>query len=70
LKATELLDCMMNPIKFFSQVKQEAGKVTWPGRQETVSVTMVVLIMIFIAAIFFTAADWLIYTIISKILGY
>lgn len=70
LKATELLDYMMNPIKFFGQVKQEATKVTWSGKQETISVTMVVLVMVSIAAVFFTFIDWVIYSAIGKILGY
>ena len=61
---------MLNPIKFSNQVKQEAGKVTWPSRQETLSVTMVVLIMVGIAALFFTVVDWALYTAISKILGF
>jgi len=61
---------MLNPLKFFTQVKQEAGKVTWPSRQETVSVTIVVLVMVGIAAVFFTVVDWAIYSAISKFLGY
>jgi len=61
---------MMNPVKFFTQVKQEGDKVTWPSKNETLSVTMVVIVMIFIAAIFFTFVDWALYSIIGKILGY
>jgi preprotein translocase subunit SecE len=61
---------MMNPIKFFSQVKQEGAKVTWPGRQETISVTIVVLVMVSIAAVFFMAVDWVIYSVVGRILGY
>jgi preprotein translocase subunit SecE len=70
LKVTETLVFMMNPLKFFSQVKQESGKVTWPSKQETISVTMVVLVMVGIAAVFFTVVDWAIYSVIGRILGY
>jgi preprotein translocase subunit SecE len=70
LKVTELLGFMMNPFKFFGQVRQEAAKVTWPARQETISVTIVVLIMVGIAAVFFMVVDWAIYSAIGKILGY
>jgi preprotein translocase subunit SecE len=61
---------MLNPLKFFNQVKQEATKVTWSTRSETLSVTAVVLIMVAIAAVFFTVIDWVLYSVISAILGY
>jgi preprotein translocase subunit SecE len=61
---------MINPFKLFNQVKLEASKVTWPSRNETVSVTLVVLVMIAIAAVFFVIVDWAIYSVIGKLLGY
>jgi preprotein translocase subunit SecE len=61
---------VLNPFKFFNQVKAEASKVTWASRSETVSVTIVVLIMVAIAAVFFVVVDWAIYSVIGRILGY
>ncbi len=61
---------MPNPVKFASQVKAEASKVTWPGRSETVSVTLVVLVLVAIASVFFIVVDWAIYSVVSKLLGY
>jgi len=61
---------MMSPLKFFSQVKLEGTKITWPTRSETISVTIVVMVLVAFASLFFTVADWLIYTGISTLLGY
>ncbi len=60
----------IDPLKFFNQVKTEGSKVTWPSRNETISVTIVVLVMVGIAALFFMAIDWAIYNALGKILGY
>lgn len=49
-----------NPIKFLQEVRQETSKVTWPTRQETLISTIMVLIMVTLASLFFLAADQLI----------
>jgi preprotein translocase subunit SecE len=49
-----------NPVKFLQEVRQEVGKVTWPSRQETVISTVMVLVMVAFASIFFLVADQLI----------
>ena len=43
--------------QFARQVKQEALKVTWPSRKETVVSTMMVMAMVILAAIFFFLVD-------------
>lgn len=48
-----------NPFTFLQQVRQETAKVTWPTRRETVISTIMVLVMVFLASIFFFAADQL-----------
>ncbi len=40
-----------NPFVFLQQVRTEVSKVTWPTRKETVITTIMVLIMVFAAAI-------------------
>ena len=50
----------LNPIKFLQEVRQEVGKVTWPSRNETMISTVMVLVMVAIASIFFLAADQII----------
>ncbi|MEP2946999.1 MAG: preprotein translocase subunit SecE [Lentilitoribacter sp.] len=58
-----------NPFTFLQQVRSETAKVVWPSRRETVVSTIMVLVMVFIAALFFFAADQLLSVIISFILN-
>lgn len=46
-----------NPFKFIEEVRAETAKVTWPSRRETVISTIMVLIMVVIASIFFFTVD-------------
>ncbi|WP_334175167.1 preprotein translocase subunit SecE [Pseudoxanthobacter sp.] len=48
-----------NPLVFFQQVRSEAAKVTWPTRRETLITTLMVFIMVALAAVFFLVADQL-----------
>jgi preprotein translocase subunit SecE len=55
-----------NPFTFLQQVRAEAAKVVWPTRQETLISTIMVLIMIALASLFFMAAD----QVISFVVGF
>ena len=44
-------------IQFLREVKVELGRVTWPSRKETIGTTAVVLIFVFIVAIFLGIVD-------------
>jgi preprotein translocase subunit SecE len=46
-----------NPFTFLQQVRAETAKVTWPSRRETMISSAMVLVMAFMAAIFFFLAD-------------
>ena len=48
---------MINPLKFFQEVKQEAFKVSWPTRKETIQGSLMVVAMAIVAAIFFLLLD-------------
>ena len=48
---------MKNPLKFIQEVKQEAFKVTWPTRKETLQGTLMVVAMAIIASLFFLLLD-------------
>ena len=48
----------VNPGEFLRQVRAETGKVVWPTRKETVTTTIMVLIMTTILGIFFFMIDW------------
>lgn len=58
-----------NPFTFLQQVRAEVAKVTWPTRRETVITTVMVFVMVFLASMFFLAADQLIAWIVSFIIG-
>ncbi|MCI5050081.1 MAG: preprotein translocase subunit SecE [Rickettsiales bacterium] len=48
---------MANPAKFVREVRQETSKVTWPTRKETGVSTAMILVLVFISAIFFLLVD-------------
>jgi preprotein translocase subunit SecE len=50
----------VNPVKFLQEVRQETSKVTWPTRNETMISTVMVLVMVALASIFFLLADQII----------
>ncbi|HSB06530.1 MAG TPA: preprotein translocase subunit SecE [Thermodesulfobacteriota bacterium] len=43
--------------QFLREVKQELKKVTWPSRKDTLSGTAVVLVAVFVIAIFLGIVD-------------
>ena len=56
--------------EFPKQVRQEASKVTWPSRKETLITTAMVFAMSILAAIFFVVVDSLLNFGVSRILGF
>jgi len=46
-----------NPLEFLQQVRQEAAKVTWPTRRETMITTTMVMIMVAVSSVFFLVVD-------------
>ena len=54
---------------FIRQTKAEGKKITWPTRKETTISTIMVFIMVTIAAIFLFLTDQVVATIIRWILG-
>jgi preprotein translocase subunit SecE len=43
--------------EFVRQVRQEVSKVTWPSRTETIQSTLMVVVMVAFAAVFFFLVD-------------
>lgn len=58
-----------NPFTFLQQVRSEVGKVTWPTQRETAVTTVMVFVMVFLAAVFFFLADQLMSMGIGFLLG-
>jgi preprotein translocase subunit SecE len=46
-----------NPVTFMKEVRQETAKVTWPTWKEVWVTTLMVLIMVALASIFFLLVD-------------
>ena len=59
----------LNPIAFMQEVRQEVAKVTWPTRKEVWITTLMVLIMVAFASIFFLLVDQTLSRIVRLVLG-
>ncbi len=60
---------MQKFIQYLTQVRQEAAKVTWPTRKETMISTGMVFVMVILAAIFFFVVDQVLSFGVRQILG-
>ena len=58
-----------SPAQFVKQVRQETAKVTWPSRKETTVSTVMVFIMVVMAAIFFLLVDQVFATAVKFVFG-
>ena len=58
-----------SPFSFLQDVRNEASKVTWPSRRETLITTGLVLAMVVLPSLFFLFADTLIRWGLGIILG-
>ena len=68
MKLQKELKKMFNPLKFIQGVKQEAFKVTWPSKKETMQGTLMVIAMAIIAAIFFLLLDQILKFLLELVL--
>jgi preprotein translocase subunit SecE len=58
-----------SPAEFARQVRQEVAKVTWPSRKETAVTTIMVFVMVLVAAIFFFVADQILAQLVRWVLS-
>ena len=58
-----------NPIEFLRQVRQEANKVTWPTRKETLVTGAMVFVMVMITGLFFLVVDQVLSFAVRTLLG-
>ncbi len=49
---------MVNPIQFIKEARAEMTKVVWPTRQETIRITLAVVIISLAVAAFLGAVDY------------
>jgi preprotein translocase subunit SecE len=59
----------MKPLRFLQEVRREGGKVTWPSSRETLTGSIMVVIMVEIASIFFLIIDQIFSFGLDKVIG-
>ena len=59
---------MKSIVTFFSEVKSELSKVTWPKRKEVVRLTSIVVVVSLIVGLYVGGFDYLFTTVLTKIL--
>ena len=57
-----------SPVEFVQQVREEARKISWPSRKEVMISTVMVMIMVTMASIFFLVEDFILKQGIDKLL--
>ena len=60
----------VSPAQFVRQVRLEIGRISWATRRDTVTSTITVLVMTFIAAAFFLLVDWVLSGLVQLVLGF
>ena len=60
---------MANPFQFLQDVRNEASKVTWPTRRETLITSALVLAMVVAASVFFVAVDQTLRVLVGFVLS-
>jgi preprotein translocase subunit SecE len=59
----------MKPLRFLQEVRREGGKVTWPSSRETLTGSIMVVIMVAIASVFFLVIDQIFSFGLDKVIG-
>ena len=67
--ATTKENIMKNPLKFFQEVKQEAFRISWPTKKDTLTGALMVFGLASIAAIFFLLLDQILRFLLNIILN-
>ena len=60
---------MKNPLNFLQEVKQEAFKITWPTKKDTVTGSLMVFVLASLAAVFFLLLDQILKFFLNIILS-
>jgi preprotein translocase subunit SecE len=60
---------MQKIMQFLNDAKVELKRVTWPSRKQTMASTLVVIIIVFVMAIYFSIIDFGLAKFIKFILG-
>ena len=67
--AKNWIKIMKNPLKFIQEVKQEAFRITWPTKKDTLTGGLMVFGLASIAAIFFLILDQILRFLLNLVLS-
>ena len=59
---------MRNPLRFLQEVKQEAFKITWPTKKDTITGSLMVFGLATLAAVFFLLLDQILRFLLNLVL--
>tara|TARA_X000001036_G_scaffold396394_1_gene397944 strand:+ start:356 stop:547 length:192 start_codon:yes stop_codon:yes gene_type:complete len=59
---------MKNPLKFIQEVKQEAFRISWPTKKDTLMGALMVFALASLAAIFFLLLDQILRFLLNLVL--
>ena len=59
----------LNPFEFIQEVRTEVARVTWPSWKEVWVTSLMVLMMVVLASLFFLLADQIIGALVKLLLG-
>jgi preprotein translocase subunit SecE len=59
---------MKSVVTFFSEVRSELSKVTWPKREEVVRLTLIVFLVSGIVGVYVGVLDYLFTSVLTKVL--
>lgn len=59
---------MFSPGKYLNEVSEEVKKVTWPSRQQTIDMTILVVGVSLIIGIYIGALDFIFQELLAKVL--
>lgn len=57
----------MNPLVFLKEVRSEIAKITWPGRQQVVESTILVIIVSIVIGVYVGGLDFVFTSIMERL---
>jgi preprotein translocase subunit SecE len=60
---------MLNPVSYIKEVVGELKKVTWPNKQQTTNMTILVVVISTIVAIYLTGVDFALNKLITGLIN-
>jgi preprotein translocase subunit SecE len=59
---------MVNPVTYLREVSQELQRVSWPSRQKTLNMTLLVIVISLVIALILAGSDFVFQQLLSFIL--